>query len=439
MALAACQGPTVTKPAPDTQATPAPDLPVLPPAEQADALEPAGEYLEETKITRIDLDRSVKVGLLLPLSGRHARLGHAMLNAAQLALFDIADDRFSLVVRDTKGTPEGALEAARSALGEGVRLILGPLFATSVEAMLAEAQAASIVTVAFSNDRSVAGNGVFVMGLAPYPQIMRLVTFAGAQGLNRFAVLAPRTRYGDAVVQAVQDAVYRNAAELTRVVSYDPGSGDVTAEVRQLADYDLRRRALLQQRKLLSDRDDEAAKLALRRLDGLETVGVPDFDAVILPEGGKRLLAIAPVLAYYDIDPNEIRYLGTSLWEDAAVSNEPALFGGWFTSPPPELWAGFRARYEKVYGEDPPRLTTLAYDSAALAAVLARRAVESGAQPDFGVDTLTQSSGFAGMDGVFRFLPNGEVERNLAILEVHRGGKFRVLEKAATSFEPATD
>lgn len=430
LALSACQGPTVTKPAPGAQAKPQGQTSATPAPE---AVEPV---TGETAVTRIDLDRSVKIGLLLPLSGRHARLGNAMLNAAQLALFDIADDRFSLVVRDTGGTPDGARAAAQAVLAEGVWLILGPLFSTSTEAMLAEAQAAQINTLTFSNDRSVAGNGVFVMGLAPYPQIHRLIAYARQQGLNRFAVLAPDTRYGQAVIQAVHDAIFRNNAELSRIVSYKPDSGDVSAEVRRLADYDLRRRALLEQRQILLSRGDEAAQLAIKRLDGLETLGKPDFDAVILPEGGKTLLAVAPLLAYYDIDPAEVRYLGTSLWEEAVHSREPALYGGWFTAPPPDLWTAFKERYRQVFGEDPPRLATLAYDAAALAAVLARRAFETGTQPDFSVPVLTQAAGFAGVDGVFRFLPNGEVERNLAILEVRRGGRLKVLDKAARTFRP---
>ncbi len=430
LVLPACQGLTVTRPAPGTQAKPPGQISAQP------APEPVEPVTGETAVTRIDLDRSVKIALLLPLSGRHARLGDAMLNAAQLALFDIADDRFSLVVRDTGGTPDGARAAAQAVLAEGVRLILGPLFSTSTEAMLAEAQTARINTLTFSNDRSVAGNGIFVMGLAPYPQIHRLIAYARQQGLNRFAVLAPDTRYGQAVIKAVHDAIFRNGAEISRIISYRPDSGDVSAEVRQLADYDVRHKALQEQRQVLLNRGDEAAQLALKRLDGLETLGKPDFDAVILPEGGNSLLAVAPLLAYYDIDPAEVRYLGTSLWEEAVLSREPSLTGGWFTAPPPDLWAAFRERYQQVYGEDPPRIATLAYDAAALAAVLARRAFETGTQPDFGVPALTQTSGFAGVDGVFRFLPNGEVERNLSILEVRRGGRLKVIDKAARTFRP---
>ncbi len=115
------------------------------------------------------------------------------------------------------------------------------------------------------------------------------------------------------------------------------------------------------------------------------------------------------------------------------------LTGGWFTAPPPELWANFQARYKDLYGAAPPRVATLAYDAAALAAVLTRTAYGAGREPDFSPQTLTQSSGFSGVDGAFRFLPSGEVERQLAILTVRRGGGFEVLDPAPRSFWQLTN
>jgi len=393
--LSACQDVTVPKPALQTQAA-------LPQA-TGPAAEPAIEetstdvenFLAKTAITRVDLSQGARVALLLPLSGRHAPIGQALLNAAQIALFDIAGDKFTLVVRDTAGTPQGAQAALRSALAEGIHFVLGPLFATSVAAIAPEARAAGLITIAFSNDRTVAGDGVFIMGLAPRPQVYRLTGFARSQGITRFAVLAPRTPYGDAVVQALQEATLRYGLELSKIVSYPPNSADLSAEVRLLGDYDARRRALLAQRKVLAGRSDDASRRALKRLDGLDTLGAPNFEAVLLPTGGQRLQAVAPMLAYFDIDPAEVRYLGTSQWENPEVSKEPVLFGGWFTAPPPELWANFQARYKDIYGAPPPRVATLGYDAAALAAVMTRAAFGAGREPDFSLQALTQSSGRA--------------------------------------------
>ena len=294
--LSACQVATVPKPPLQTQAV----LPPAPPPPEPTVEETSTDvesFLAGTAVTRVDLSQGARVALLLPLSGRHARTGQALLNAAQIALFDIAGDRFTLVVRDTAGTPQGAQAALRSALMEGVHFVLGPLFATSVAAIAPEVRAAGLIAISFSNDRAVAGDGVFIMGLAPRPQVYRLMGFARSQGLTRFAVLAPRTPYGDAVVQALREATLRNGLELSKVVSYAPDAADLSAEVRLLGDYDARRRALIVQRKVRAARTDDASQLALKRLDKFETLGAPDFQAILLPTGGQRLQAIAPMLA----------------------------------------------------------------------------------------------------------------------------------------------
>ena len=186
---------------------------------------------------------SIKVGLLLPLSGARADVGQAMLNAAQLALFDLASDQFALVVRDTRGTPEGAAAAAEQVLAEEAALILGPLFSTSADAVKPIAEEAAVPMITFSNNTAIAGPQSFVMGVTPSTQVNRVVDYAASQGLSRFAVLAPENAYGQLVVQALQEAVFRNGVELSRVVFYDPQSTDISAEVQVLADFSQRRAA----------------------------------------------------------------------------------------------------------------------------------------------------------------------------------------------------
>lgn len=434
--LVACEATTVQNQEAEAQAAlPAEPIFVQPPPEP----EPEPEPIPAFPVTRTQgllpagFTPSARVALLVPLSGQHARVGQALLNAAQLALFDVADDGLALIARDTRGTPEGAAEAVSSALDEGATLILGPLFASSVRVVGAAAESRGVNVVGFSNDVTVAGGNVFVMGITPGAQVLRVVDYAGRKGHRRFAVLAPSTAYGQAVIQAMQAAVNRVTGQLTRVVTYDPAAPDITPEVRSLAQYDQRRRALQEQHRALRARGDEASRLALKRLKNLDTLGKPDFDAVLLPVGGGNLLSIAPSLAYYDIDPAEVRYLGTALWDDPKLGTEPTLTGGWFAAPSPANWDTFKRRYETAFDGAPPRIASLAYDAAALAALLARNGTESQSTA-FTVESLTQPSGFSGVDGIFRFLPDGRVERGLAVLEMRRD-QFTVLENAPRSFE----
>lgn len=373
-----------------------------------------------------------RVAMLLPISGPNGELGNAMVNAAQLALFDFADERFELVFHDTQGTPEGAAEAAALAIGDGAALILGPLLSTSVVAVAPAARAAGIAVIAYSSDRSVAGDGIFTMGFLPSTEIERVVSYARRRGLLRFAALAPDDEYGFAVTEALEGAVHNAGGHIDRVELYDPYASEFSDPVRRLADYNSRRAALLAQRADLESRDDEVARRALARLENLRTIGDVTFEALVLADGGKRLQAVAALLPFFDVDPSKVRVLGTGQWDEPGIGAEPALVGGWFAAPPREARAVFERQYRDTYDVAPPRLATLAYDATALAAVLARASEE----PDLGIEALTVSSGFAGRDGIFRFRPDGIAERGLAVIEVLPRG-FKLIDPAPEAFGPA--
>ncbi len=369
-----------------------------------------------------------RVALLLPLTGRHARIGAALRNAAQLALFDWADPSFELMFLDTGGSPGGAREAAVTAISDGAALILGPLLADSTRAVGRVARRSEVPVVSFSNDSTAASDGVYVVGFRPETEVRRVVAHAVTEGARRLAVLAPYDSYGDRVVAEFQATARGLGAEITRVARY-PDGGDYDAVIRQLADYDRRRAALQSQMEALEGRSDAASRRALARLETLHTVGNPAFDALLIADGGRRLQEIAALLPYYDIDPKVVRMLGTGQWDVAGIGTEPALIGGWYAAADPSGRAALMQRYTRTFGQTPPRIATLAYDATALAAVLVRGAKG----PDYSAPTLTQDTGFMGTDGIFRLRPGGLGERALAVLEVEERGS-RVIDPAPERF-----
>ena len=400
-------------------------VPVVPaPPELPPDLPPAVELTPPE-----DAEGPVRIALLLPLSGREKSLGQALLDAALIALFEIGDPRLTLLPRDTGGTPEGARAAAQLVLQEGVQLILGPVFSAAVAAAAEPARERGINVIAFSTDRLVAGNGVYLLGFMPDQQVERVVEFAAKSGIWQFAALAPETAYGEAVVAALEGATRRNGGQISQIERYLPGATEYFEPVQRLADYERRHRLLVIQRDALAATDDPAAKIELQRLEGLDAAGILEYQAIMLADGGPRLRAIAPLLPFYDIDPAEIRFLGTGLWDEPTLGREPALVGGWFASPPPEAAAAFADRFERIHGYAPPRIASLAYDAAALASVLMQN--EFG--PDFSASALTQPSGFAGADGIFRFRNDGIAERGLAIVEVRPQG-LQVIDEAPQAF-----
>ena len=154
------------------------------------------------------------------------------------------------------------------------------------------------------------------------------------------------------------------------------------------------------------------------------------FDALLLPEGGAKLRQIAGQVKAAGSDPKPLQLLGSGLWDTPDIGNDPALVGGWFASSPPEARQDFDRRFSSTYGHNPPRLASLGYDAAALAAALARG---QGAEP-FSQQAIVNPSGFTGVDGLFRFAPNGLVQRGLAVLEVEPQGTA-VVSPAPQNFQ----
>jgi ABC-type branched-subunit amino acid transport system substrate-binding protein len=342
--------------------------------------------------------QGMKVALLLPLSGPNADLGKAMLDAAQLALFTTGGDKFTLIPRDTTGTADGAANAAKAVIADGAKLILGPLIADEVVAVKPIAQAANINVIGFATKTEVAGGNVFLMGFLPKQEVAREVAFAREQGLGKFAALAPNTPYGHLMGDALKELAAGAGGNVTRVEYFDPRGADVSASIR--------------------------------RLSSGAAPGAPAFDALLLPAGGDQLKQVAAQLKTAGIDGSKTRFLGSGLWDDASITGDPDLTGGWFAASPPDIRHDFERRFQGAYGHPPPRLASLGFDAAALAAVLAKN---DGPDP-FSAQAIQNPNGFTGVDGLFRFGGDGLVQRGLAVLEVDPGGD-KVVSAAPQSFQ----
>lgn len=421
---------------------------------------------EEQQDALIGAPSDPVIALLAPLSGRHEAAGRALLQGAQMALFDLGNPDAVLLPIDTQGTPDGAAQAAARAVEDGAGLIVGPLLASSVDAVRPIADQAGLNVVAFSNSPDAAGPPVYLAGFTPDAQVARIIDHAIAEGRTRIAVLAPQGAYGDAVVSAAQKLIAQYQAgerlppdgvaqaieggaaatdtapavassilpgltatenappapiALARVAYYDPGAADHSDVIRRFADYDQRARALARERADLEARNDEASKAALRRLEPLDTLGDPPFDAVLTPALDVQTAKIlAAQLAFYDVDEPAVRLLGLQPWDGFGdLSREPTLIGARYVSPPDAYRRQFADRFTKVYGRQPSRLASLGYDVTAVAVSLAGRGDEPAR---FTAEALTNPTGFLGAEGLFRFTEEGLNERGFAVIEITRSG-----------------
>ena len=342
----------------------------------------------------------IKVALLVPLSaqGQSGVIGKSLKQAAELALFERDNPSLQLIVKDDKGTPEGAKAAAEEAVKGGAQLILGPLFAKSATAVAPVARQANVPVIAFSTDRQVAGGGVYLLSFQPAPEVTRVVAYAAQQGKLKFAALIPEDAFGKIAAAAFTEAVSRAGGTVVALETYPSSPNGVLEPMRKIS----------------------------AAIQTAETEGTP-VDALFLPGGQENLELVARLLPQSEIDTEKIKLIGTGGMDYPNAGHDARLVGAWYPAPDPRGWTDFSQKYAKSYGQAPPRIASLAHDAVSLAIAL------SGGTDGqrYTAALLTRAGGFTGVDGAFRLLSDGSTDRTLAILEVQKFGA-RVID-AGTS------
>ena len=326
----------------------------------------------------------VKVGLILPLSanGNAGTAGQAMRNAAEMALAEFSEPNIQLLPKDDNGTGQGAQLAAQQAIDEGAQIVLGPLFAHSVTSAKQIARARGVPMIAFSTDTNVAAAGVYLLSFLPESDVDRVVAYAISQGKRSFVGLVPSNAYGSVVEGEFKQAVARRGGRVMALEHYTDDRNKIGEAVRLVV---------------------QAAGRA---------------DALFIPDGGEAVNDVVAALSAAGVNPRQFALLGTQLWDDPKIFSNPLLEGGWYPAPDPAGFRAFADRYRTRYRQDPPRPAGLAYDAVALVAALVK---VQGSQ-HITNEVLTNPSGFAGIDGVFRFRTDGTNQRGLAILRVTPSG-----------------
>ncbi|MBK1636217.1 penicillin-binding protein activator [Rhodovulum adriaticum] len=348
----------------------------------------------------INTGAPVPVALLVPGGSEAAGdavVARSLENAARMAISDLDGVQIDLRVYDTAGRPEQAATAARQAVGDGAKIILGPLYAQSANAAGLAVASRGVNVLSFSNNPQIAGGNVFVLGPTFSNTARRLTSYATAQGLDDFMIVHDPDVAGELGRTAIGTAVIANGARIAATGSYELSQNGVVQAVPDLAQ---------------SAKDSEADAIFFTA----SAAGALPLLAQLMPENG--------------VDPQQVRYIGLTRWDiPPSTLSLPGLQGGWFALPDPQMTALFTSRYEAAFGTPPHPAAALAYDGIAAIGAL----VQQGKSDALTVAALTQGAGFAGVGGTFRLLTDGTNERALAVAQIENN-QVRVIDPAPRRF-----
>ena len=346
---------------------------------------------------------SVQVALLIPSGSGQAQdelFGQNLENAARLAMADLSGVEIDLRVYRTAGSPAQAATLAQQAVSEGAQVILGPFYSEEANAAGAAIASSGVNVLAFSNNAAIAGGNVFVLGQTFDNTARRLARYAVRSGKGNILIVHDRNVAGEVGKAAIERGIAAAGGTVTGVASYEFSQNGIVQAATGIVGQ---------------ARSSGATALFLTA----DTAGALSLLSQLLVDNG--------------IDRASTQFIGLTRWDiPPSTLALPGVQGGWFALPDPGLQAQFQARYATAYGVNPSVVSGLAYDGIAAIGALAR----SSRGGPITRQALTQPSGFAGVSGIFRFLPNGTNERGLAVAQV-RDNAVVVLDAAPRSFAGA--
>lgn len=345
----------------------------------------------------------VQVALLIPSgSGKEQDevFGLSLENAARLAIADLNGVEIGLKVYRTGGNATTAAAMAKQAVDEGAQVILGPFYSEEANAAGAAVAGSGVNVLAFSNNASIAGGNVFVLGQTFDNTAKRLASFAVRSGKGKIMIVQDKNVAGELGKTAIANGITAAGGSVAGVSAYEFSQNGIVDATRGIV---------------------EATKAT-----GANAIFLTADTAGALP-------LLSQLLVENGIDRGQVQFIGLTRWDvPAATLALPGVQGGWFALPDPGLQTQFQARYSSAYGSAPVAVAGLAYDGIAAIGALAGTAR---GQP-ISREALTQPSGFVGVSGIFRFLANGTNERGLAVAAI-RDSQVIVIDSAPRSFAGA--
>ena len=343
---------------------------------------------------KIGNERVLKVGVLLPLSGKFQDIGESFLKAIQLALYDISDENIKIFPKDSKGNPLGAFEAAKEFEEQGIEIVIGPIFFENLERL---GEISNITFISLTNKTKIGSKNIIAFGININSQIDILKKYFDEIKISKTLLLSPNSEYIDQS-KFVSD---KDVLKFYRTYKYDTNAKKITGQIEKITKYRERKKDLERRIKILEKSDLYEHKQELKKLEQMHTLGKVNFDSVVVIDFGERLKSVLTSFMFSDISSKKVNFFTINQWFDESFFNENAMQNLHFPSIDFDNLKKFNKKFLNAFNEKPNVVSILAYDALGLIYYC-----WSNNNFQFKSDQLYNKKGFKGLHGQFTIKDN---------------------------------
>ena len=367
-----------------------------------------GAISESSNENNLEDSNVLKVGVLLPLSGKFQDIGESFLKAIQLALYDISNKNIKIYPKDSKGNALNTYLSAKEFEEQGIKIVIGPIFYESLERL---GEVNKITFISLTNKTKEIPKNTIAFGINIESQIDALKKYFNEIKVSKTILLSPKSEF----IYQSESVAKKDVLKFYRTYTYDVNSKKITEEIKKLTRYRERKKDLERRIKILEKSDLYKDKNELKKLEQMHTLGKINFDSVVVIDFGERLKSVLSSFMFSDVSSNEVNFFTVNQWFDETFFNENAMQNLHFPSIDYKNFKKFNKKFLNTFNKQPNKVSILAYDALGLIYYC-----WSSNNFQFKQDQLYTKKGFKGMHGEFF------IEKNLS---KHKLKIYKVLEK----------
>ena len=350
-------------------------------------------------------EKVLKIGVLLPLSGKFQDTGESFLKAIQLALYDISNENITIYPKDSKANALNTYLAAKEFEDLGIKVVIGPIFYESLERLN---EINNITFISFTNITQNIPKNTIAFGINIESQIDVLRKYFDKIEVSKTLLLSPRLEF----IYQSKSVAKKDVLKFYRTYSYDANPKKITGEIEKITKYRERKKDLERRIKILEKSDLYKDKNELKKLEQMHTLGKINFDSVVVIDFGERLKSVLTSFSFFDVSSNEVNFFTINQWFDETFFNENAMQNLHFPAINLKNLQKFNKKYSNTFNEKANKVSILAYDALGLIYYC-----WFNNNFEFKIEQLYNKKGFKGLHGKF-FIENNLSKQNLKIYKV---------------------
>ena len=304
---------------------------------------------------KLSAQEKIKIGLLVPLTGKDAEIGQSIIKATRLAINKINDDKIEILPKDTESNALKTFSAAKELREVGAKIVIGPIFNKNLNYL---DKFKDMIFLSLTNKNINNPKNIISAGINATSQLNTIVKFQKLNDIKRTILLTPNEDYKEEILNSVLESKIK----LKWKYFYDTDPTLLTKKIEEITRYPQRKQNLKDEIERLENSNEMNKEKKIENLKKKHALGGINFDSVIIADFDQNLKSVTTSLLYTDVSPERIYYMTFNQWFDESLLKETSIQPIYFPSINKENFDSFSQNYKKIYDEFPNELSFLSYD-----------------------------------------------------------------------------